>query len=535
MPSQVSEVCSLRSPSASTAAAAAARFAWLTGPVALLVIQLARFVHLARLPESALVQYVPDDAFYYLQLARNFARLHRWTFDGVAPATGFHLLWGYLLAALYAVAPNLSFHAIFDLLFLLAAALIVLSCALITRLVRSRFGTWSVVGVTTVFLSFYSLQVPNELMEAPLAITCAAAVLSLCSVRKPSRKTLIIAFPFGVLGMLSRSDFGLLPGVLFVAALAFRTRAARTAGVALLGSVLGLGLIFTHSTIVAGHRLQGSTQVKRHWSQVNHDSLADTAIFAARPLHTDPNAMWQPDRALHDGLRLAAVLLLGLACCLWKGHRQPDTLALAVAMLLLPLAYIAVYRYDSAALQPWYFANFVLPFSIAAAALCSVPLRLWQGVIALVLLVWAAKGIRLSLTPLFPSQAGFYAGAQYLRAHPELGQVGAWNAGVENFFSGGRVVNIDGLVNDDADRAILTARLPQYLASRHISAVIDDQLMFQDPILQERGGYPNGTLTRCGSQPQPIWQHEPIRRPGDNVILVQLNLPCLSQQAAGSH
>jgi hypothetical protein len=56
------------------------------------LVGMARLTFLCRLPDRLLVRYIPDDAFYYLIMGRNFAATGRWTFDGVEPASGFHLL-----------------------------------------------------------------------------------------------------------------------------------------------------------------------------------------------------------------------------------------------------------------------------------------------------------------------------------------------------------------------------------------------------------------------------------------------------------
>lgn len=53
-------------------------------------------------PETLQIQYTPDDAYYYLSLARNFANLHSWTFDsGISQTSGFHPLLAYLLVLSY--------------------------------------------------------------------------------------------------------------------------------------------------------------------------------------------------------------------------------------------------------------------------------------------------------------------------------------------------------------------------------------------------------------------------------------------------
>lgn len=49
------------------------------------------------------VDGVPDDAFYYLQVARNVALGHGSSFDGVEPTNGYHPLWLGLLVPVYAL------------------------------------------------------------------------------------------------------------------------------------------------------------------------------------------------------------------------------------------------------------------------------------------------------------------------------------------------------------------------------------------------------------------------------------------------
>lgn len=91
---------------------------------------------------SKLIAYVPDDAFYYAVLGKNFNRLHRWTFDGTAPTTDFHLLWGYLNALLAAILPNFSFTATFTLLFWHSTLLCASALGLFSLTISKRFGTF---------------------------------------------------------------------------------------------------------------------------------------------------------------------------------------------------------------------------------------------------------------------------------------------------------------------------------------------------------------------------------------------------------
>ena len=44
-----------------------------------------------------------DDSYFYAQIAFNWPRYGTFTFDGLDPTSGFHLLWGTLLSALSAL------------------------------------------------------------------------------------------------------------------------------------------------------------------------------------------------------------------------------------------------------------------------------------------------------------------------------------------------------------------------------------------------------------------------------------------------
>src|ERR1700730_8007779 len=139
-----------------------------------------RYLYLFRYADdSKLTEWLPDDAFYYLILGRNFTLLHRWTFDGIAPATGFHLLWGYTIALIYWLTPNISLHQIFTLLYFPIALLLATALALTCSLMRRLFGPFSVLGPAAIFCTSLAIQLPNFLMEAGLvAFCCCPAVYS---------------------------------------------------------------------------------------------------------------------------------------------------------------------------------------------------------------------------------------------------------------------------------------------------------------------------------------------------------------------
>ncbi|HJU29506.1 MAG TPA: hypothetical protein VJ718_10060, partial [Candidatus Binataceae bacterium] len=72
-------------------------------PVAAIISTLAliHYVYMLAAPHELIICFVPDDAFYGLEVARHFVATGTWSFDrGFTTTTGFHLLNVYLMSLL---------------------------------------------------------------------------------------------------------------------------------------------------------------------------------------------------------------------------------------------------------------------------------------------------------------------------------------------------------------------------------------------------------------------------------------------------
>lgn len=520
-------------------------------PVVFFLVECYRYSRLIRFPESTLIQYVPDDAFYYLVLGKNFSTLHRWTFDGTAPATGFHLLWGYYIALIYQIVPNISFHQMFTFLFFTGSALMTLGLAVTSLLAMRRIGPFALLGPIAMFFGYWGFNQPNYLMESSLVIFFVSLTLYLIFGRDKvvTRRVLIGAFVAGVLGMLSRSDFGLVPLVCLVA-LAIETPLRRTlraalgkewsyegsarravAACALSGSVLGLGLVAGHTYLVSGRFVQSSAREKRHWSQLEGNPKKSSVIFAAKMLRPYLPPPLPPDLARRQSRKdsVLFLLLFGLAAlgAATAKNTTETRIVMVGASLVVVVGYIFLYRYDTEALQPWYFANFLVPCSLLFGAAVSSPGIPWKTFSFAWILLWLYASMHVLLETSWPAQIGFYEGGNYIARHPEIKPVGAWNAGIESFYANGGVVDLDGLVNDDILSYSLANNLPEYLRQRHITHIVDDTIMLHADGLQRRGGYPGTTLTQCVNSEVRIWWRPVFTNGGDRVTVSELNPACL--------
>jgi len=78
--------------------------------------------------------------------------------------------------------------------------------------------------------------------------------------------------------------------------------------------------------------------------------------------------------------------------------------------------------------------------------------------------------------------------------HHELRPAGSWNAGIIGYYAGGRVVNLDGLVNNEVYPYLVSGMLRDYVIRKRIRYIVDFESMIEDGRLRRRGGYADGRL-----------------------------------------
>ncbi|CAN5156362.1 hypothetical protein BH09PSE2_BH09PSE2_08100 [soil metagenome] len=490
-----------------------ARSALITGGV-IGVVALVRLCLIALRSEAQIVQMVPDDAFYYLVLAKEHAATGRWTFDGVAPTTGFHLLWGYLLSALYSVAPGAGFRLVFCLSGLIGAACTAAACAL-TALAATRIGgRAAALGVAAIFAGSAALTLPTFIMEGPLALLFAAAVTFLGLRLEPSQRAAVIAAALacGVLGMLSRSDLGIVPGAIFlvqalrVALGRLHWRGALVPAAALLGSVIGLGLVLLHTHAVSGGFVQASAAVKAHWSALAGNGFARPTLLVLGVAAPSPLALLGAQTAQTLAMTLALGALAAFAVV--SGRIRGETLLLACAPVLTLLLYVALYSRNTEATQPWYAANLLVPSAVIGSVVLAPWALRWRTAALVAAALFVGISAVMSLRPLWPAQASMREAGLTLRREPALAPVGGWNVGLVSYFAARPVLNLDGLVNDAILPHLTPPTLLDYVRERRIRYLVDFSAMM-DASHMARGGYGDGKLAACTAVVKPLATTEP--------------------------
>ena len=508
------------------------------------VAEAMRILLLSRLADGPLACHIPDDAFYYLQSARNFARSGRWTFDGVEPSSGFHLVWGYLLAGFYRMDPNASFHTVFFLGSLVQSACLVLAAFLITRSAERFVGSRAWCGVLLVFLSAASLLQGTWLMESGLTIASAAALMYLLTDGRQVQGPVVLsaAFLLGLLATLCRSDAGLLPISFLLANLYGWSRQKASASLvfmsaaASIGAASGVILTGLHTHWISGQWVQASAEQKLFWSALAGWSMSPSLhIFYSffNPLTNAytpfTSSHWEsgPLRWLGPLVRVSIISLLAVGVGI-QLRRRPTLAGPAAAALLTVLSYTVFYGYNSAAVQGWYVENYEAPAALLSGFGCAWFLERRRRISVMVLIAMSGAGIVCSLRPSSPWQEAMWRAGMYLKAHPERHPVGAWNTGIVGYFANNGVTNLDGLMNDAILPYAKRGDLDDYFLKRHMVFIFESPQIWK-PGMAARGGYADGVLQGCISKTEDPFPDDPYNfYYGDHIRLYTVSMACLS-------
>jgi hypothetical protein len=466
------------------------------------------YARLVSRPPGWLVGVVPDDAFYYLQIARHLAAGHGSTFDGLHPASGYHPGWMALLVPLAALLPDNA--ALLRAALALAFLLHVLAAAALVGLFRRFMApglAW--IGGLCWLANPLALYLALQGVESSLYVLTLVLVLrEVCRfVESPAglRPHLRLA---GALALcfLARTEAGILALVTCAVAPAFKgwrpasrpsLRAyLRSAALLAAGFTLGVLPWFLYCWAATGTPWQGSGVAKALWARQLLDPLSAGGRLAraADVLgHAWLIAPWvgsqgSPVEGI-DPFVLAAVAPAAVGLLLAARRPLADLPRIAGSAWLLGSTLLtgAVYGLFYWDVPLWYRAQpalvlFVLAFVWIAAPGASG--RRWgagfsAGVALLLLALSFAGDVGLDQQPFipYPWQRDFYSSeADFEQRVPPQEAIGCFNAGIPAFFGHRRIVNLDGLVNTSVVPYFRARALDRYLADEKIHYLADDDL-----------------------------------------------------------
>jgi len=514
--------------------------------VALLILAAGLIVRLALAwqPFDFQLQYGPlvDDAFYSLNVARHLARGEGPTCDGINFTNGFQPLYVFLMVPAYWVWPNDLMKPVYAATTLLALAATGAGWFLF-RIARRQWGpgpAWFALGCYCLapYFIFHSI---NGLETSLAALGWMAALDIYLGRIKPGgdrfRDRAALAAVLAAL-VFTRIDGGILAAAIALdyllrPAAGGRLMRERIAGIS---QVAALALLLYAPWVVwnvayFGSPLPMSGPAVRLLSQMFGDTELTVKIAPFNPGHPPllfylgtflyifdvriygqiffPSdliffLLVKTVEAFHLSARHMQYVCLALftAGLVWarRVERNMDVLFIAAALMVGAYGFV-IFGY-------WFFTRYLFPVEmclllLSAAVFSDLLRRIPRNMMPYILI-----GIGLIYGPLFYRTArinlldnrsdkmgSYHLIARALDENIAPGErIGAFQSGVIAYFSAHQVINLDGVVNQGAYRALKDNRLPEYLADNNIAYVADyarilDRLLFQPLSPTERESF----------------------------------------------
>lgn len=471
----------------------AMRDRWLLlGLAAAAALAIAWRVDTSPLPE---VTRFRDDAYYYFAWARSLAQGQGPCVTEGVPTNGVQPLWGLLLAASAWCCGPAALPLCAQVLGLALHALTALALLWVLRRhpIAAGCGALLYAGQPVLLTEAQNGQ------ETALA---ALACVGLLGAWRAAEKWFALA---AVAATLARSDL-----VLLVPFLAWSRHGARPR--AAIAPAVALAVCFATNWLIAGRFWQDSAW-PIPWLFAQHEKVAGGGVLDSlqrlwwwlRPcLLGSPfsevsavlAAVWVSEsvRAVWPRLRLLPLAVVGAAWLLGASDLQVPAIA-ALLMALLPERAAVPGRSPLGPLLLGWMAIASLHFvirhyprsyyfapmgALGVAALVALQARRPRGGAALALLV-AVLQVLAARAPAPRREwqeetrmAGLYARDLVGDAEP----LGCFNAGVIAFLHAGRVVNLDGVVNQEAFAALRAGALDAYLDREGVRFLIDVPVQF---------------------------------------------------------
>jgi hypothetical protein len=463
---------------------------------------------------------VVDDAGYYMNTAQNMALGHGMTFDGIHPTNGFHPLWLLMLVPLFLFhgTPETMVRLVVLLQILLLSVAFLLLYRTQSRLFSRRAALLSGIG----FLWLVFMQSVNGMESALFALLLVmlyAYGLKISQGPISWERAALFGVILGLL-LLSRLDMIFIPlamlpfSISYVKDPATRSRAliVVTAAGAATTAIVAPYLLFNLMQFGSPMPISGALKSSFPAIALGHGTFS--AFNNRHYVIVGFAALWLLWRIIKTRTVLARPT---------DGYYSLATAVLAWAVILHFLDTILFLRWGVFA---WHFILYPLFAVIALAGVVDWALKRsllgnHRG------LYWLAPGIMLVLAirneyarETYPLDHAWhvaaYNAAVWARQHTAADTVFAMSdAGHFAFFSGRRVINLDGLVNNlDYQRVIAARRVRQYLRDNHVQYLVLHAVRGREDVI--RGQYESLSFNYV-SHKYGVVSDDVVVREGDEV------------------
>lgn len=475
--------------------------------------------------------FVPDDTYYTLAIARSLARGLGPTTDGVHLTSGFQPLLACIVAPLLRVHddPDFAFRVVLVIGAIADALTAWLLGHLAFRLTRPENArvqvTAGLIATATWTVSSTAIATSLNGLESSLALACTLGALAAWTAARDRGTTLAWTLSGTLLGicLFARVDTVFFVGVVGVATLV--RAGARATVLSALGAIVGVGPWWTYAlarfgTIVpeSGAAVHEQTLMYKAMGMNVRDHLAWAAGTVVGPPFFDSaslrEGLGQGASAVGFALGVAFVVF---ALSLARQPRRHD--ALRVLALHAAILFLFYGLYLPAT---WFFRRYlVVEHAFVGLVVAGSGARMWNDRAehprrARVVAIGAVLCLALSLatfvrfatsTPTITIDQRHHGAKGYreparqiLAAAPAGAVIGSFQSGALGWFaftsadgSGRTVVNLDGVVDGEAARAVRDRQLASFARARGVTHLADWNVNVK--LFVARSGDPRITAT----------------------------------------
>lgn len=466
--------------------------------VVVLVAALTQLYVLSRPLDFLLTNLLPDDAFYYFEIARNIAQGFGSTFDGLTPTNGYHPLWMLVLSPLYALGNMLGWE---DTMMPIRAALLLSllmnigTIICVSRILARYTAHIWVQGFGLMFFAlnpFFLYGSLNGLETSASLFLFSVFFLYTLSLHSPvSVRALTVLGALGGIMVLARLDYIFYVAAVFIwlffsVSVHGGVRRVLIAGCACAVFIVPFFLFnYLNFDMVLTSASGANELVNQVLIEQDHGGgffqMVKASVYS---LHLQFGELMTRTGAPELALIFIGAFLVSVALGKVFVPRTFSEVrpihAFIVGFFLLFLINVAV----RLVAREWYFISFGVLLSIAVVVVLDVLAKnsswpVQAKKITLILLVFVTASLFFTWwhkEQNYPmvQQREMYATAQWFNEHvPPQTSVAMFNAGIVGYFSNARVINIDGLVNNQAYKAMQERDLYAYMKRIGIEYVTD--------------------------------------------------------------
>jgi hypothetical protein len=427
--------------------------------------------------------YFPDDSFYYYSIARGFVNHNLLSVDGVNLASGFHPVWMLVCIFLEFFINNnnyLQFSVFILSFFLYFVSAIYLKKIIVCAFWSERARALAIILIIlNPVLIFYNWL--NGL-ESAIFLTSFIFLVWTFLYDKPLR----YKFFFSGLVILSRLDFIVIAGplYLFLAYLSENKKNKKELLLLLFFSFFLLLLYFTMHKFYFGDYFPASASAMRYMSEYKFIDLirwSHTGFYFDYPIHfvqfiknvgiavsTSFGIAPQTfNTTIYSKLLLISFVVYFF--CSKKFALNKDNIKIIYSFLMLIVVFsIYISTLRAFTFRPWYFG--IYSFLISFGFILIFEKIISDKDILVFFLISLTSLFLLQTNPIPPlNRASFISNNQSFLNHEF---VGSFNSGIYSF-ADPRIINLDGLANQNAFLSLKKKKLCNYMKDTNIKYLVD--------------------------------------------------------------